>query len=295
MTYEFTEKAPPILDEREYLARSTSDFQKILRENPEDEPTFQKFFELNPCFVPGARDEFSGVGPSGHGPHLEALIRQPQITGLINRIPDFMWLASDSVYFTPVIVEIEASTKKYFKKDGRPTSDFAQAKHQLEEWQAILSRPENVLRFYQDFSIPQDLRELTFHPYFILVYGRREEYSNNTLLKQKRAAIAGKDQTIMSYDRINPQIARRNFVCCDVKNGRYIARNLGPTFRIGPYEDQLLDIDNLVEAVDQTAYISDERKKFLKEKLPYCLKFMREERKGTQVKIRQRGESQMEE
>src|SRR5690606_36473410 len=107
----------------------------------------------------------------------------------------------------------------------------------------ILSRPENVLRFYQDFSIPKDLRELTFHPYFILVYGRREEYSNNTLLKQKRAAIAGKDQTIMSYDRINPQIARRNFVSCDVKNGRYIARNLGPTFRIGPYEDQLLDID----------------------------------------------------
>ncbi|MCF1752621.1 Shedu anti-phage system protein SduA domain-containing protein [Mariniradius sediminis] len=295
MVYEFTNHAPPIPDEKEYLRQAVADFNKLLLESPGNEQVFQKFFELNPCFVPGARDEFSGIGPSGHGPYLNALIRQPKVSGLFDRVPDFLWLASDSIFFTPVFVEIEAPEKKYFKKDGTPTSDFNQAKHQLEEWQTIFTSPENILKFYQDFSIPQELRELTFHPHFILIFGRREEYDKKTPLKQKRGALGGKNQTIMSYDRICPQIARRNFLCCDVKNGRYVARNLGPTFRIGPYEDQLINIDGLVNAVDNTAYISQERKLFLKEKIPYCMEFLVEEQKGTIMRIRSNREGQIEE
>ncbi|RZK32999.1 MAG: DUF4263 domain-containing protein, partial [Hymenobacter sp.] len=251
MTYEFAKDAPARISDREYIKKATADFNNLLLTAADEETKFQKFFERNPGFMPGAYDEFDFLGPSGHGPYLDVLIAQPKISGLINRFPDFMWFASDSVYFTPVIIEIEAPGKNYFNKDGKPSSLFLQARHQLEEWQMILSRPENIIAFYRDFSIPEELRDLSFRPHFVLIYGRREEYKSNKILTQKRAVMANHEHTIMSYDRIKPQ-AGDDYVCCNVKDGEYNAKYLSPTFSIGPTNSELLKIKNLVNAVDNT-------------------------------------------
>lgn len=268
-----------------------ADFEQLLKTDASEETKFQRFFECNPGFMPGARDEFDFLGPSGHSPYLDVLIAQPKISGLISRFPDFMWLASDSVYFTPVIIEIEAPSKKYFNKDGKPSSSFLQARHQLEEWQMILSRPENVMTFYRDFSIPEELRELNFRPHFVLIYGRREEYKSNKLLTQKRAVLINSEQTVMSYDRIKPQIGD-GCVCCNVKDGEYNARALCPTFSIGPMKSELLKVKNLVQAVDNTDYLEEERRIFLKERIPYWLDYLRA---GTEADFKNDGEYQWEE
>lgn len=133
MTYEFTKDAPKIPDSKIYARKATKELDSLLVKFHLDESKFQEFFERNPHFLPGSRDEFSGVGGSGHQPHLLCLITQPKISGIINRQPDFMWLASDSVYFSPVILEIEAPSKNYFKADGTPSRYFTQAVHQLQE------------------------------------------------------------------------------------------------------------------------------------------------------------------
>lgn len=288
MTYEFTDNAPKSITDKEYLSKANKEFQYLLTNFSKDEIRFQKFFEQNPSYVPGARDEFSIMGQSGHHPHLNCLITQPKITGLIKRIPDFMWLASDSVYFSPIIIEIEAPSKKYFKKDGSPTSHFSQARNQLEEWQTILKRPENILSFYRDFSIPQDLVDLTFKPRFVLIYGRREEFENDIILKQKRGSLFDNDKVLMSYDRIKAKLLN-NYVTCKVKNGKYLAENLSPTFKIGPFEDEMFEIQNLIKAVDNTCYLTDQRKTFLKEKIPYCLEYFKAEKDGKIVKINNSG------
>ena len=288
MTYEFTDNAPKPIEDKKYLNNANKELNFLLTNFPENELKFQNFFELNPSFVPGARDEFSIMGQSGHEPHLSCLITQPKISGLINRIPDFMWLANDSVYFSPIIIEIEAPSKKYFRKDGNPTSDFTQARNQLEEWQTILKRPENILSFYRDFSIPQDLIDLTFKPRFVLIYGRREEFENDKLLKQKRGSLFENDKILMSYDRIKAKLLD-NYVTCTVKNGKYIAKNLSPTFRIGPYADEMIDLENLINAVDNTSYITDQRKTFLKAKIPYCLEYFKAEKNGINVRIKNNG------
>ncbi|PIB27166.1 Shedu anti-phage system protein SduA domain-containing protein [Maribacter sp. 4G9] len=124
MTYEFTENAPKPIDKKEYVLNASEKLDFLLKNFADDETKFQTFFELNPSFMPGARDEFSIMGQSGHEPFSNCLISQPKISGIINRIPDFMWLANDSAYFTPVIIEIEAPSKKHFRKDGNPTSHF---------------------------------------------------------------------------------------------------------------------------------------------------------------------------
>jgi hypothetical protein len=288
MTYKFTKNAPKSISDKEYISKSNNEFQYLLDNFSSDEIRFQKFFEQNPSFMPGARDEFSIMGQSGHHPHLNCLITQPKIAGLIKRIPDFMWLASDSVYFSPIIIEIEAPSKKYFKKDGNPTSHFSQARNQLEEWQTILKRPENILSFYRDFSIPQDLIDLTFKPRFVLIYGRRKEFENDIMLKQKRGSLFDSDKVLMSYDRIKPKLLN-NYVTVKVKNGKYLAKNLSPIFKIGPYADEMYNIENLVEAVDETAYLTDKRKVFLKEKIPYCLKYLKNENSGIEVRIDRSG------
>lgn len=279
MIYEFTENSPKPIDDDLYIKKASKDFNNLLRNFPEDETKFQKFFELNPSFLPGARDELTVVGQSGHEPFLKCLISQPKISGIINRIPDFMWLASDSSYFTPVIIEIEAPSKKCFRKEGNPTSHFSHARNQLEEWQTILKRPENILSFYRDFSIDQDLIDLTFKPRFVLIYGRREEFENDKILKQKRGSLMNNDQVLMSYDRIKPKILD-NYITCNVKNGKFIAKNLSPVFKIGPYANEIYNVENLIEAVDNTEYLSDLRKVFLKDKIPYCLEYFKNVKKG---------------
>lgn len=295
MTYEFTPDAPKKPKPEIYVKSATAKLQELLANSPNDETKFQDFFEQNPHFVPGSRDEFSGIGGSGHNPHLLCLISQPKIAGLINRQPDFMWLASDSVYFSPVIIEIEAPIKKHFRKDGTPTSQFNQAVHQLQEWQTILSRPENILKFYEDFSIPQDLRELTFSPQFALIYGRRSEFKDDKLLKMKRGNLLQRNQTLMTYDRIAPKYMVNSFVCCTVNDGKYFAKYVSPIFHIGPYEDDLLDIYDLDKAIMNSKSIPQKRRQFLIKKLPLCLEFLRKEREGVKVKIRQNGDFQTEE
>lgn len=295
MTYEFTEGAPKIPDSKRYVKKATMELESLLAKFSSDESKFQEFFERNPHFLPGSRDEFSGVGGSGHQPHLLCLISQPKISGLINRQPDFMWLASDSVYFSPVIIEIEAPSKRYFKADGTPSRYFTQAVHQLQEWQTILSRPENVLKFYEDFSIPEDLRELTFKPQYALVYGQRKEYKNDKILKQKRGNMLSHNQTMLSYDRITPAYLVNPLICCTVKNGKYYAKYVSPIFQIGPDEEHLLDIQDIPGAIKRTKGISTERKKFILRKLPFCLEFYQKEKDGLAVKVKRGKDFQTEE
>lgn len=295
MTYEFTEGAPKIPNPKVYERTAKKELINLLDNFSSDESKFQDFFEQNPHFVPGSRDEFSGIGGSGHHPHLLCLIAQPKISGIINRQPDFMWLASDSSIFSPIIIEIEAPSKKYFKSDGKPTSHFNQAVHQLQEWQTILSRPENVLKFYEDYAIPQDLRDITFQPHFALIYGRRSEYKGDKMLSMKRGNILPHNQTVMSYDRIFPNYLVNSFTCCNVKDGKYFAKYVSPIFHIGPDESHFLDIHDLEIAIKNSKSISAKRRQFLLKKLPYCLQFLKKESEGVNVKVRRGYDFQTEE
>jgi hypothetical protein len=295
MIYEFTDGAPKIPNFKVYEKKAKKELISLLEDFPSNEPKFQDFFEQNPHFVPGSRDELSGNYGSGHDPHLLCLITQPKISGIINRQPDFMWLAADSAIFSPIIIEIEAPSKKYFKGDGKPTSHFNQAVHQLQEWQTILSRPENILNFYEEYAIPQDLRDITFRPHFALIYGRRNEYKGDKVLRMKRGNILPNNQTMMSYDRVTPNYLVNNFTCCTVKDGKYFAKYVSPIFHIGPDESHFLDIHDLDKAIQNSKSISEKRRKFLLKKLPFCLEFLKEERKGVNVKVRRGRDFQTEE
>lgn len=275
MNYQFTQNSPIPISEDKYRKQVMIDFHHLLETKGDDEKAVQHFFEQNPCLVPGAKSEFEMYG-SGHGPLFESLITQPKVAGLKTRYPDFLWLSYDSAVFSPVFIEIEAPDKKYFNKDETPTRKFIKARDQLIEWQTLLSKPENIQKFIIDFNIPEDIAELHFDPYYVLIYGRRKEFQDKPWLKAKRAHLMGDGRklVLMSYDRIEPKCVHKNFICCKVKDKQYFAQQLSPTFKIGPDSNELLNIKNVVEAVDKMLYTTSERKQFLKEKLPYCIDFL---------------------
>lgn len=279
MDYDFTPDAPKPIDSKKYDILAQREFQKLLATDGKNEDAFQKFFEQNPSMIPGSRGVEPGFG-SGHGPLRGCVITQPKINGVIRRHPDFMWLVKDSAVFSPVLIELEAPDKKLFNKDGTPTQEFTKAKHQLTEWRTILGNPVNRLSFYNDYDIPQEYRSLIFEPWFVLIYGRRSEFDKNNNLKEKRPYMTDRSgrEVLMSFDRLkNISKADSDAITCTVKDGKYIAKNVSPLLTLGPLADSFDEIMFPDSAFDNMVHTTDERKSFLKLKMPYCQKYLADE------------------
>lgn len=193
-----------------------------------------------------------------------------------------MWIASDSGTIYPVLIEIEAPSKKYFTKKGNTMAKFNQAQDQLTEWKAWFSHGNNQQLFYDLFQISTSFSwGKKLMPLYVLVYGRREEIENNVLLSEKRSHINRDDEFIMSYDRLAPEYKARYLLSSIVKNGKFIAKHIPPTLEIGPnLADSLSLINNKERAVNNNKLISPERKQFLINRIPYWDEFGRVKHKG---------------
>jgi hypothetical protein len=286
MKYKFTYSPPPPIEDSEYKVELQNEFLQLLEQHSTNEKAFQTLFEKNPGMLPGAKSEFDGF-PSGHGPYLQTLISQPKISGLVNRRPDFLWISYDSCALCPVLIEIEAPSKKHFNKNGTPTSNLKNAINQLQEWKATLEDPINIQKFCADYDLRQ-LGKLTFEPYYLLIYGRRGEYLENEWLTRKRAQLLPRRERmfLMSYDRLIP-VRVNKYMCCTVKNGMYTAKCLSPNFTLSPYDDNYSRINNFEKAVSNMQFTSNERKKFLIEKIPYWLKFLKSQGSKREISARE--------
>jgi hypothetical protein len=184
-----------------------------------------------------------------------------------------MWITSNSAEWYPTLVEIEAPSKTLFRKDGVPTSQFTQARNQLAQWRAWFSDTSNVQKFISEYAVPQDfVRFKTMEPHFLLVFGRRGEFQDDAELSKQRAALMpAHDEELMSFDRLSSQRFVRDVVTVRATGaGRFRVLWVMPTLRMGPYvADTFLNFDGLAEAVASDHRISEERRSFLNERLPY--------------------------
>jgi hypothetical protein len=92
--------------------------------------------------IPGGSGD---IGPGGHhGSVMGAVFRQPDLVGG-GRVfqPDFMWVTRSTSLVTPILIEIEKPSKRWFRRDGRPTSEFTEAHDQLNDWRSWFARDEN--------------------------------------------------------------------------------------------------------------------------------------------------------
>ena len=277
-TYEL-QQGPASESFQSYADRLASEFATLLSSSPE-EPEVQRFLEKNSCLVPGLRS--LGIYPSAF-PRYSMLISQPSLPGLRVRLPDFMWIAHTSIAVYPTLIEIESPGKRLFSAKRSPTADFTQARHQLTQWKAWFSRPENVQTFVSDYILARDHRGVTFEPRFILVFGRRAEFENDPELTRERACLLESEvESLTSYDRLAPDPMLANVITVRATgSGRFRAIAVPPTFTLGPLDADCLPlVDGLEEVIRATASIPVERRQFLVDRLPYWQNWAQNGRRG---------------
>jgi hypothetical protein len=218
------------------------------------------------------------TGPSGHSPFPMALLSESPLAAVGLRIPDFIWLASDSSNFTPVFIEIESPCKRWFTDNEVPSHDLVQALNQLAQWKTWLNRPENLLVFYTTFEIPEVMRRyLTFRPEFVLIYGRRREFGDRPQLKRLRDQFEEHGRVVMTFDRLHPGHDSQHYLTATKRNGNYRALAVPATLTIGPIPaDDFAHIDGIPEAIQQNDWISEDRRRFLIDRLPYWRQWVNE-------------------
>jgi len=239
-----------------------------------EERNVHGFLASHPCLVPGA---YSVTGPSGHAPFPAALISEPPLAAIGRRRPDFVWLASDSLNFTPVLIEIESPCKRWFTNEKVPHHDLTQAMNQLAEWQAWFNRPENILVFYEQFQIPDYLRrQRHFRPEYVLIYGRRNEFEGKPELTKLRAQFEHHGQVVMTFDRVAPARDCSDYICVTKTADRYRALSIPATLRLGPiFADCWPIIDNVRDVIMANPWLAYNRKTFLIERILYWSEWAR--------------------
>lgn len=277
-TYKMTENPPQPMGWKEYEQKLRDAWNILLDSNPQ-EVKVQAFLEKHPCMIPGSS---SMTMTSGHYPFPDAVISQPPLVGVGERIPDFMWLATSSLHFEPVLIEIERPDKKWFNSSGSPSADFTQAHNQLAQWKAWFDHPENRLVFYENFDVPHFIRQRKMRVSFVLIYGRRSEYEGNEPLNRIRAELARQDEYLMSFDRLTPSSDVQYLFTVKKISNSFRAIAYPPTYTLSSnLADRYSIINNKEEAIDACEWMTPERKDFLKSRFPYWENWAKQDHKGT--------------
>jgi hypothetical protein len=246
----------------EYRAVILREWHQVLDSPETHEPEIQSFLQDHPCMVPGYDAFHAALEP---GPVYNCVFTQPVLPGVVRRIPDFMWLPTDSQTQWIVLVELEDPQKPWFTKAGQQTSELSQAVAQVSDWLDHLSEPENIAMFRTLYGIPRRI-ELSC----CLVYGRRSDVEANKRAASFRRKLPPQGIIWMTYDRLVPFELARDVLCVRIKGGEFAALTVPATLRMGP-ELALMwkDIKGKAEATLRSPHISPERRDFLVKRFPY--------------------------
>jgi hypothetical protein len=92
--------------------------------------------------------------------------------------------------------------------------------------------PLNVARLRDYYAL--EIRGENIRPLFVLIYGRRSEANKTTERQRRRSSLERDDEFLMTYDRLVPQAAAREFYTVRVDRSGYKALFVPPTATNGP-------------------------------------------------------------
>lgn len=256
---------PPVLwsDYEESLKGS---YRDLLAADP-TESDMQAFFERNPALMPGAFPD-----QVGHGAFPNALISQPELSGIGERRPDFMWIARNSAMVQPVLIEIESPRKRWVAgkgKEAQQSANFTQAMNQLRRWQEWLAKPPNQEVLLERYGIPATWRRRrAFRPQFWLIYGRARENADE--IATLRAYYSKESVRVISYDNMHrPNEWCKNYLTVrSQSDGTYRATHMPPTATWTASSPEAWAAVRGREQAVLASEIPEDRKRFLIDQIP---------------------------
>lgn len=272
-----TDGRPESISWQDYRDAALKEWNELLASDPEERLVHQ-FLELHPAFIPGG---IGDVGPGGHhGSRFQLVFSEPTLQGEGPTFrPDFMWITKSSGLITPILIEIEKPSKKWFRRDGRPTSNFSEAHDQLNDWRAWFAKSTNQEIFRRTFSpVAPKLMTLPLVPQYLLIYGRSSEFEiggphqdPHTLLR-KRDSQRTPDESFRSFDSLSPAYNLSEAITAKLTPKGIRMHAFSPTF--GTYADLSnggLSLGGPSKALQRTVMMSDDRKAYLANRWDYWM------------------------
>lgn len=204
-----TPTRPAPLPWQEYQDKVMAKWFELLATDPE-ERSVQEFLELHPAMIPGGSGD---VGPGGHhGSEMGLVFREPELKGIGRDYgPDFMWITRSSGLVTPVLIEIEKPSKRWFNKNGRPSADLTAALDQLNDWRSWFNRDGNTAAFRERYLFKDSYDNRPLEPQYLLIYGRESEFehggghSNPDGVRSKREGLRHPQENFRTFDSLRPR------------------------------------------------------------------------------------------
>jgi hypothetical protein len=273
-------KRPRAMPWQEYESYVSTAWTSALTETKER--VLQRCIERHPCLL-GVDSVQTPSYPSGHhGVWMDAVISQPPLWGYQNRVPDFMWITSDSSTVVATCVEIERQDKYWFNKAGTPTADLNQARDQIDEWRIwFRSCPKDD--FFEAYRLPDVWRRRNFAQRYFLLYGRRSEFDDHVgsrhgneahRLNRKRGELLKHDSGQRTLDALHPDHASRGLVTIRLHDHQLEVVSVPPVFKTGPHMRLMARyVEGLPLGINRMEpHPSQERLDYLTERVAYWAK-----------------------
>lgn len=285
---------PQALDWSTYADAVMSDWHRLLASDPE-ELAVQSFLERHPAMIPGGSGD---IGPGGHhGSEMSAVFREPVLDGAgRNFRPDFMWVTRSSGLITPVLIEIEKPSKRWFKENGRPTSEFRDAHDQLNDWRSWFAIDENRALFRKQYLFFDRYENRPLEPQFVLVYGRQSEFEHGgghkdpDSLRHKRDAQRGCAESFLTFDSLRPRYDHGSSMTLSMTAQGPQPFSFSPVY--GTDTDSgasAVLLGEPTEALARSVMMSNERKSYLSRRWRHWQQVETDKRCGRNASIRQMG------
>ncbi|MCF3123598.1 DUF4263 domain-containing protein [Streptomyces arenae] len=279
----------------QYSDMALAEWYKLLSQDPEEDEV-QSFLELHPSMIPGGSGD---IGPGGHhGSDAGAVFRRPKLIGEGRTFePDFMWITRSSGLITPILIEIEKPSKRWFRKDGRPTSQFVEAHDQLNDWRSWFSREGNQAIFRNTFLfLGEKYRNRPLKPQYVLIYGRESEFGfggghvNPDQLRYKRDQQRGEDESFMTFDSLRPRYDHSNSMTLSMKASGPELYAFSPVYGTGTHTGaEALVLGDPKAALSRSVMMTDERRSYLAKRWNYWQDHQRQEDDPNSMRFRQTG------
>lgn len=250
-----------------YIEALNMEWRRLLgSETFKREEAIQSFLERHPSLVPGAG------GPtmrSGHAAWPGVVFSQPRLPDLATKQPDFMWIAVDSAFLMPVLVEIERPDKRWLHADGSGQhSDLTLPLSQVAHWRGWFGLEGNRSKFLRLYRVPRGLSDRPLKPHFIVVHGRREEVLATPERARLRASINEAhrlDTTIMTFDALACDSKALDYATVRLEtDGNFRVSNIPATFAVIEGNREQIDVlSNLELAVEASPDLAPNRRREL--------------------------------
>jgi hypothetical protein len=152
-----------------------------------------------------------------------------------------MWIAADSAFLYPILIEIETPSKRWFYQDvPHQHSELTTGLNQLRQWKGWFSRARNQVAFYEMYRIPRDLQDLTLTPRYVLVHGRRKEANQSPAFLQLRAQLAKEDERLVTFDHLEPDPQETRYFTVSVDEHGFTLVHLPTELSVGELPDDVM-------------------------------------------------------